>query len=104
MNIKTAIKYLACFYGVKEQTSQLDEEMAELTVETHKRIRGKTNSTENLISEIADVEIMLDQIKVLYKIEDSSINHIKEIKIKRQIRRIESANALLESEYKEFLK
>ena len=82
------LKYLASFYGIKSQTSQLDEEMAELTVETHKLMRGRTESTKGLTEEIADVEILLSQLKILYKINSLEVDLIKEKKINRQMERV----------------
>ena len=82
------LKYLASFYGIKSQTSQLDEEMAELTVETHKLMRGRTENTKCLTEEIADVEILLSQLKILYKIDSLEVDLIKEKKINRQMERV----------------
>ena len=82
------LKYLASFYGIKSQTSQLDEEMAELTVETHKLMRGRTESTKGLTEEIADVEILLSQLKILYEIKQEDIDKVKEKKLNRQMERI----------------
>lgn len=45
------------------------EEMAELQKELSKYLRGRENTTE-IAEEIADVEIMLEQMKVLFGIED----------------------------------
>lgn len=82
------IEYLAGFYGIKSQTIQLDEEMAELTIETHKLMRERTDNTDALIEEIADVEIMLSQLKILYEIKQENIDKIKEEKLERQMERI----------------
>ena len=86
--MENKLKYLASFYGIKSQTSQLDEEMAELTVETHKLMRGRTEDTKGLIEEIADVEILLSQLKILYKINSLEVDLIKEKKINRQMERV----------------
>lgn len=45
------------------------EEMAELQKELSKYLRGKENITE-IAEEIADVTIMLEQMKLLFNIED----------------------------------
>ena len=86
--MENKLKYLASFYGIKSQTSQLDEEMAELTVETHKLMRERTESTKGLTEEIADVEILLSQLKILYKINSLEVDLIKEKKINRQMERV----------------
>ena len=48
-----------------KQYIMLFEEMAELTKEISKHMRGKQNQTE-IAEEIADVQIMLDQMKLRF--------------------------------------
>ena len=50
----------------------------------------------NLISELADVEIMIEQIKYLGKIEQKDIDEVKEYKIARQLWRIKKAEEEIE--------
>lgn len=57
------------------------EEMSELQKELSKNLRGKDNR-ENIAEEIADVEIMLEQMKMLYDIEDD-VKVWKHRKLKR---------------------
>lgn len=52
-------------YGAEAQTLMVFEEMAELQKELCKRGRGKQNRAE-IAEEIADVQIMLEQMQVLY--------------------------------------
>lgn len=59
----------------------LFEEMAELQKELTKHLRGKENRIE-IAEEIADVEIMLEQMKLLFKIENAVEKH-KKLKIQR---------------------
>lgn len=54
-------------YGLENQTMMVFEEMAELQKELCKALRGFIN-TKNIAEEIADVEIMLEQMKQHYKI------------------------------------
>lgn len=95
-----AIKKIAVTYGYDAQSRQLIEEMAELTValNKHYRIRNLTTSRDNFASrlemgnikeEIADVTIMLEQIKYLLQISDTDIDQIIEKKLNRQLERIE---------------
>ena len=49
-------------YGVVSQVNMMFEEMSELQKELCKHLRGKDNLTE----EIADVEIMLAQMKAIF--------------------------------------
>lgn len=54
-------------YGLENQTMMVFEEMAELQKELCKALRGKI-VTKNIAEEIADVEIMLEQMKEYYKL------------------------------------
>ena len=68
MNIWTEdrIMHLAVeTYGPEAQTLMVFEEMSELQKELCKHARGADNQ-ENIAEEIADVEIMLDQMKILH--------------------------------------
>lgn len=75
-------------YNKKEQAIQTVEEMAELTKELLKNInRGKDNRAD-IVSEMADVYIMLEQMMIYYDI--NLLELVKEMKRKaeRQIKRI----------------
>lgn len=66
MNIyKAALEH----YGAESQTMMLFEEMAELTKELCKNARGEDN-VRFIAEEIADVEIVLAQIKLLHECEE----------------------------------
>ena len=80
------LEQIANHYGFEVQSNQLIEEMAELTQALNKYKRY--GIIENIIEEIADVEVMLEQIKILLAIPQNSIDSIKEEKIDRQIKRI----------------
>lgn len=81
------IKLIADHYGLGHQLIKTVEELNELSLECAKSWEKK-GITVNLISEIADVEIMIAQIKHLGKIEQSDIDKVKLYKIDRQLRRI----------------
>lgn len=94
------INKIAEHYGYEAQSMQLIEEMAELTVAINKCRRFsciKTNTVNdafqeehligNIIEEIADVEIMLEQIKHLMGCQDD-VTKMKELKVIRQIERM----------------
>lgn len=53
-------------YGKQSQIVLAMEEMSELTKELSKNLRGR-NNTAALAEEIADVEIMLEQLKTIYR-------------------------------------
>ena len=79
------IKKIAEHYGLNHQKIKLIEEMAELTQAICK---GDEN---NIIEEIADVEILLEQVKHLMKI-NITMDVMKKFKINRQLKRIENEN------------
>lgn len=77
-------------YGREEQTVVAIEEMAELTKELSKNYRGKENR-EAIAEEVADVEIMLEQLKRIFGIPDL-VNQYKCIKLARLQKRIDEEN------------
>ena len=89
-----AIKKIADTYGYDAQSRQLIEEMAELTQAINKAWR-MGNDFDNLLvqkrnikEEIADVYIMLEQMKYLLNISETDIETIINRKILRQLERI----------------
>lgn len=90
--MKEAIKRIADRYGYKHQRKKLIEEMAELTVEIcHLDERGNYNDykhRQGIYEEIADVEVVLEQIKYLLNCEDE-VEAMKTYKVRRQLERIE---------------
>lgn len=91
--IRTIVRY----YGYDAQSRQCIEEMAELTQAINKYWRscGNGQSTgkskkecmDNLIEEIADVQIMLEQMK-FFLAAGHDVNCIIDEKLDRQIERI----------------
>lgn len=57
-------------WGRNSQISMVFEEMSELQKELCKSLRGR-EVTKNIAEEVADLEIMLQQMKELFKIEQS---------------------------------
>ena len=96
LNIKNAEHY-----GYVAQSNQLIEECAELIQAVSKYRRAvervgepvsedkKAIALDNLIEEIADVEIMLEQIKYLLNIPEEDLLAYKRFKINRTKERIE---------------
>lgn len=60
-------------YGKEAQVRQTFEEMAELTKELNKNLRGCDNKS-NIIEEMADVSIMLQQVQLMFDISDEQLN------------------------------
>lgn len=71
-------------FGRECQITKTIEELSELQKELCKAIiHHRTTANGNLIEEIADVEIMLEQIKILLKIDPHLIEQAKEAKLAR---------------------
>lgn len=68
-------------HGVDAQLNVVIEELSELIKEVCKIKRGIGNMT-NLAEEVADVEIMCEQLRYLYNI-DSEVDSWKESKLTR---------------------
>lgn len=85
------IDFIIKTYGEKAQHVVAMEECAELIKAISKYLRTEDiDDVENLIEEIADVEIMLEQLKFIHNI-DGSVTVIKDKKLKRTYDRIREA-------------
>ena len=94
---------IARYYGFDAQTNQLIEECAELiqAINKYKRqfLRGQPvresgdgkTPRDMIVEEIADVEVMLCQIKYLLHITDLEVEDIVENKIERTMMRMEES-------------
>ena len=74
-------------YGFINQALKLKEELAELIDATDGYVNF-TDTEAHFLEEIADVEVMCDQMK-LYLDAWDRVNEIKRAKVDRQLRRIE---------------
>lgn len=93
--IAEKIHRIAHYYGADSQLDQTIEELAELTVAIRKFKRSNDNNIGDKVSllyhlaeEIADVEIMLKQLKFLFPFISVDVEKIKVEKLDRQIKRI----------------
>ena len=79
------------FYGKKAQCYQAMEECAELIVAINKCLRYPHDDQRinNLIEEIADVIIMICQLKVIFQIPNSEVESMIKFKEDRIIKRFE---------------
>ena len=87
----TRIKTIADHYGIKKQLRQLAEECSELAVEASHSARKGT--TVKIIEEMADVQIMIEQIIYLAKIDKCDIEDCINFKLDRQMKRMEKEEA-----------
>lgn len=83
--IDAYLKQIADHYGLENQTDKCKEELHEL-------IEALNGGDPHLAEEIADVEIMIAQIKYLRNLLDERIDGIKQYKIERQLQRIENGD------------
>lgn len=77
-------------YGAQAQITMAFEEMAELQDVLCKFLRGRVDgdTLANIAEEIADVGIMLDQMKILFQ-RDSAVEEQRQYKVKRLRERID---------------
>ncbi|MBP5399953.1 MAG: hypothetical protein J6Y53_06050 [Alphaproteobacteria bacterium] len=75
-------------WGKEPQMLQVIEEMSELTKEILKNINRKKDNINELIEETADVEIMLEQLKICYNIADA-VTKYKTEKLKKIDQRLD---------------
>ena len=99
--ISKELKDIAKYYGYEAQSNQLVEECAELiqAVSKYRRVVAglgqpvsedkKAVVFENLLEEIADVEVMLEQVKYLLQIPEDDIEAVKLFKINRTKERMQ---------------
>lgn len=74
-------------YGIHNQTLIACEEFGELIQATCKMLRGGYG-VDHLIEEIADAEIMMEQLEIFYSIDRKKIDEMKKYKLQRQLERI----------------
>ena len=77
-----------CTYGKEAQTLMFFEEVAEPEKELCKNARGKQNRDE-ILEEVADVEIMLEQIKIMHALNVGAIERVKAQKVQRLNERLQ---------------
>jgi len=80
---------IADYYGKQAQLIQAMEELGELTQAIARRMNKKTFKTDELYSEMADVYIMLEQVKYLELMNQDELEDMIDYKIDRQLDRIE---------------
>lgn len=97
---RDSINKIADYFGKSLQTRQAIEESTEFSLACSHILRADRDMSQelgNLIEEVADLEIMLDQIKHLYDINHGLINEIKAAKIERTLHKIELFKAAASS-------
>jgi NTP pyrophosphatase (non-canonical NTP hydrolase) len=91
MNENQILSLAIRLFGQQKQRIVAIEEMSELQKALCKFERKQTNENINSIAEeIADVEIMIKQLKIMFGIDDQ-VEEIKDYKIKRLENRVKGA-------------
>lgn len=85
-SLQEKVEKIADYYGKELQLRQLNEECCELAIACNKVIRK--GDMANLTEEIADVQIMIGQIKYLYNL-DEVVSVVMGNKVERQLNRIQ---------------
>ena len=75
-------------YGTESQVMVAVEEMAELTKELAKAFRPDGTTPEKIIDEIADVTVMMEQLRLIFHINKPVQDHI-DYKVSRLAKRLE---------------
>lgn len=90
IGIDTTAKTILDHYGQQKQELQAVQELSELILLLAARPdqRGD-NYEQNILSELADVQIMCEQIQIMHKISNKDIADMKSYKLRRQLARIE---------------
>lgn len=70
-------------FGEKNQQMQTLEELMELQHAIFEHVHRGTDNRDNIVEEIADVEIMIAQLKQIHNIQPNEIEQIKERKLNR---------------------
>lgn len=86
--MQNVIKRALATYGTTYQLVVAIEELSELQKEITKTIRDISNK-EHLIEELADVEIVLEELKMILNINQEEVDTIKSQKIKRLENRLD---------------
>lgn len=71
------------YFGEERQIIQTCEECSELIQAISKANRYGEKYTDNVAEEIADVLIMIEQIKLIFDITDADIERYKQMKLNR---------------------
>lgn len=79
---KEILKQAIETYGDNAQLDMCVEEMSELTKEICKFKRGSINRN-GIVEELADVTIMLEQLKIMFSVSERELNNVIDSKVDR---------------------
>ena len=81
-HMKTIHRVISTF-GERNQKMQALEELMELQSALFENVHRETDNRENIIEEVADVEVMLAQIKEIFNIKPQEIEKVQDYKLNR---------------------
>ena len=81
-NTRTIHRVISVF-GAQNQKMQALEELMELQSAWFENVHRETDNRTNIVEEVADVEIMLAQIKEIFDIKPKEIEDIQDYKLRR---------------------
>lgn len=90
------IKRILFHYGNEHQKRKAMEELQELRDAIALELL-ELDTREHVLEEIADVLVMIEQLKLIYHITDTETQEVIDFKIKRQLKRI--GNEKISSDY-----
>ena len=88
-NNEKELRQITKYFGIETELTKLNEEVGELLNECYKR-HFVDPEYGNVEDELADVMVILQQIKLYFGADDKTINDIMNSKIKRTNERIKS--------------
>ena len=80
---KRTIHRVISVFGAQNQKMQALEELMELQSALFENVHRETDNRKNIVEEVADVEIMLAQIKEIFDIKPKEIEEIQDYKLRR---------------------
>ena len=87
MDAPNILKEIMDKYGIEKQTLMLAEEQGELIKAINKRLRGKTQDSNEIAEEMVDVMIVIAEIREYFGITESEIEIIVKQKMSRIVDR-----------------
>lgn len=88
--MKSKLLTIINHYGINNQQRKLEEEVFELQEAITKYEYSDFAYTTEIMEELADVQVLLDQVRFYYDIEWKDKNKIMVEKIERQLERIKN--------------
>ena len=80
---KDALHRVISVFGEKNQKMQAIEELIELQKELFENVHRGSDNRDAIVEEIADVEIMIKQLRLIFNINETEIANIKAKKVQR---------------------